>query len=82
MTTKTELETETAIKILRGEAAAAGDAMQVVLCDMAIDGVDKVRAELEDYALDPAEVRRARAITTREEAIGLCLAALEEGAAS
>lgn len=66
------------IRSLRDEALRAGDDVQAVICDIALEG----SVDMDDYSIDasPAKIAMLRAMT-RDEAYAACADALDYAAA-
>ena len=72
--------TEAEIRTLRHEASDAGDAAQLIICDVALGEAEH---DLADYALAPHERIAARAALdmTQDEAQAACAAAINDARA-
>jgi len=75
MTTTTTAQniSNSQIRSLRNEALRAGDDIQAVICDIALDGM----VDMDDYVIDasPEKIAELRAMT-QEQAIADCAEAI------
>jgi len=73
MTTTAQTISNSQIRSLRSEAAQAGDEVQVIICDIALNG----RLDMDDYdmSISPAKIAGLRAMT-QEEALVECADAI------